>query len=1038
MIRIRRSVASGLLFGVAQVLAVVVVQNATETEAYAQVGSGSLTGRIQDASTRAPIADCVVTVTSPGLQGEQIVVTDGSGNYRIPNLPPGVYQLRLEKESYKPYARDGISLRADTTIRVDAQLLPESLKEDIVVVARPPTVDVGSTNTGVNVDAEMIRRVPLVSPTGAGGATRSFESLATAAPGVKSDAYGVSVNGASSPENNYVIDGVTANNPANGTLGVSLSSEFVKEVNVVTGGYMPEYGRSTGGILNVVTKSGSNEFHGSVWGTVSPGFMVGTQKLVKRFDSTLAVQSRLSSISDFGLDVGGPIIKDKLWFYVGLQIAREAYNLDRQINMFAFGPSGNALTDQQRNPQAIEIPGASQRFLAERRNYQLFTKFTYSVNSQNRINVSFSTTPSYSGGDGNYPIGTGALNGSYNSIANKNFDASYNTTVKWTSDFDNKKYLLDTTLGWSHQRNYTRAADGTGVTNPTGLAGLPSANYVYPRPITDFESGPWNQYCDPVNTASPKYCPLPTYNVGGPGFLDEGRLNRYQGKVVVTRFLEALGHHVIKAGVDLEYFSYDHPRGYGGGMAFQDDGQAVYQNRNFGYLTAPDRATILPVFRANSNSLIAGGFLQDSWSVLDKFTLNLGLRYDHQVIYANDGAVALALPHQWSPRLGAIFDPTQTGRSKLYVNYARFYQNVPLGLADRAASGEPGVRGAVDRTKCDPRKTDQLTGSCLDGANVQVANGPASPDRRFSSVGGGKTAIDPSVNPQSSDQIVLGGDYDLAKSIRASVFYTKQWMNYVIEDMSRDEAQTYFIGNPGYGISKDFPKAERNYDSLTMQIQKTFGDHWLAQGSYTLSWLRGNYSGLFRPETAQLDPNITSDFDLISLLPNRTGFLPGDRRHQFKLFGSYEFEITNDTRLNVGAAARAQSGTPTGAFGRHVLYGRREVFLTERGTGPRNPWTYNLDTNLSYTIHFDKDHDFAITMDVFNLLNLQETTQIDQEYTRQRVLPIPGGQLSDLPGQVKSSNSRTFNPTTDVSANFGQPSSFQDPRTVRFGMRATF
>ncbi len=106
----------------------------------------------------------------------------------------------------------------------------------------------GSTTIGVNVDQEFIRRIAVNRPGGKGGAARSFESLAELAPGAQNDQYGVSINGATSPENGYVVDGLSTNDPAFGINASPLSIEFVQDVNVITGGYMPEYGRSTGGV----------------------------------------------------------------------------------------------------------------------------------------------------------------------------------------------------------------------------------------------------------------------------------------------------------------------------------------------------------------------------------------------------------------------------------------------------------------------------------------------------------------------------------------------------------------------------------------------------------------------------------------------------------------------------------------------------------------------------------------------------------------------------------------------------------------------
>ncbi|HEX8705360.1 MAG TPA: TonB-dependent receptor, partial [Myxococcaceae bacterium] len=229
-------------------------------------GTSVIFGTVTDTVSKRPIADVLVTATSPNLQGEQSIVTDSSGAYRLPQLPSGVYTLRFEREAFKPFTREGITVRLDYSVRVNVELIPESaLTEEISIVAAAPTVDVGSATTGVNVSETFLRNIAVVAPTGKGAASRSFEALAELAPGANADTYGVSISGATSPENQYIVDGVSVNNPGFGINGTPLSIEFIKEVNVISGGYLPEYGRSTGGVVNAVTKSGSNEFHGSVF-----------------------------------------------------------------------------------------------------------------------------------------------------------------------------------------------------------------------------------------------------------------------------------------------------------------------------------------------------------------------------------------------------------------------------------------------------------------------------------------------------------------------------------------------------------------------------------------------------------------------------------------------------------------------------------------------------------------------------------------------------------------------------------------------------
>ncbi|MFP2899046.1 YfbK domain-containing protein [Corallococcus sp. 4LFB] len=182
------------------------------------VGKGVIIGTVIDVVTRKPVPDVVVTAVSPSMQGEQTVVADAQGNYRIPELPAGTYTVRFEKEAFKVYARTDIQLRANRTIRLNVEMLPEPFSRSVEIMGSPPTIDVGSTNQGVNVDPEFIRRIAVSRPAGKGGATRDFESLAELGPSTTSDSYGVGI-GTSQPGNGYVVDGLSTSDPAFGVNG---------------------------------------------------------------------------------------------------------------------------------------------------------------------------------------------------------------------------------------------------------------------------------------------------------------------------------------------------------------------------------------------------------------------------------------------------------------------------------------------------------------------------------------------------------------------------------------------------------------------------------------------------------------------------------------------------------------------------------------------------------------------------------------------------------------------------------------------------
>ena len=1057
----------------------------TPKAAHAQQGMAVLQGTVVDAATKQPVPDVVVTVTSPALQGEQMVVTDSSGLYRIPSLPPGVYTMRLEKEQYKPYSRDAITLRADTTIRMNADLLPEALKaEEVTVVARPPSVDVGSSSTGQNIGSDFTRRIPVGAPGGKGGGSRSFESIAESTPGANADTYGTSINGTTSPENQYVLDGMSVNNPAFGVVGTPLSMEFIKEVNVISGGYMPEYGRATGGMLNVVTKSGSNEFHGGVFGYYSPGALEGKRSLIRRAGQTVSTDTSLGYIGDIGADIGGPIVKDKLWFYVGLDFAKTRFNLKRAFNrsrVLPYSGMGSPELDPvaaARGEQEL-IPGSETDWAAESTAIQAMGKLTFAINQDNQLHLAVFATPTQSGGNGKYGINplngqpeadprtTQGLNGPYNALAHTRNTSAFDTSLKWTSAFDNKRVLIDTTVGWHHETSGVHGADGSGpteTTNPNVLAGQQRVGWRRNNPalggyhqVYTFDTanvGNIQALCDP---ASGYWCPVTTWNTGGPGAINSQVLDRYQARSILTYLLQGAGHHVIKAGVDVEYNQYEMTKAFSGQTFYREsvNGLNFQDYRGYGFMRGPDDYIGLPYLRTKTKSVTAGGFVQDSWSVMDKVTLNVGIRYDAQFLYDTYGNRGLSLPNQWSPRAGVIYDPTQSGRAKLFGNYARFYETVPLDMADRSLSGEASAisrHQAVNATRtCNPSIPGQPAGMgpCLGSDNLIPIGSPPNTNYALAG-GGGSIPVDPNIKPQSTDELVAGGEYEVIRDARVGLSYTKRWMNYVIEDMSRDEAQTYFLGNPGYGTSTDFPKPKRNYDAVTAYFTKVFADEWLAQVSYTVSYLRGNYAGLFRPETQQLDPNINSDFDLRSLLANRDGPLPGDRTHQVKVYGARDWILTPEHHVTTGVSFRGRSGTPTGYYGSHGVYGPDETFILPRGSGPRTPWEFGADLSLGYRFQIDKDKSVAATVDIFNIFNFQAVTLSDQRWTASDVQPNTTGAQPDangyIPGIVKSgvlpppasTEEEYYLQPGEKNPNFGRPLAYQAPRVFRFGLRTTF
>jgi hypothetical protein len=949
-------------------------QVAISSTAEAGPNDAILVGVVKDVSTGEAIEGAVVVVRGEKLQGERTQTTNVSGLYRIPNLTPGEnYEITVLHKGYGAgQKRSGLSLRASATLRVDVYMTATGNDKEVINVTVPaPTVDVGAASIGLSVDKEMARRVPIALPTGKGGANRSFEAVAEATPGARNDTYGTSVAGTTSPENKYYVDGMSVNDPAFGLNGAGLSVEFVEEVRVEAGGYLPEYGRATGGIVNAVTKSGSNEFHGSVYANYTPGQLFGRNQVPVREGSSVVTDRNLGWIGDVGFDVGGRIVKDKLWFYAGANIARTVYNLDTRWNRKLYQPSGMGsdpyLRDMDGNPIPLTDPitgystveriaGTEERRKAQATQIQVLGKLTYSPKKNHTLELLGIYMPTLSGGNGTFSMNqatalpeVGTVAGSYNALASKSRDSNADLNLTWKATADDNKWNFDTFLGWHHQNNFSLPVDGSRVGSTSGLAGEPGMIYRQNNPnfhdLSDAKLGAFNQMtpdgiCGYINNSldasvRAPICPVSGWTTGGAGFIYERKGDRIQARSIATRILYGAGTHTLKFGIDFEYMSYNSNRGYSGGTLYREgtNGQTISDFRQYAFLTGPGQgghpqqpavARLLDDDRRLHPGLV-GDRRQGDPQRRPPLRRAAPVRRRRQ---AGDGPAEPALAAR-RPDLGPDAERT--------VEAVRQLRQV---LPERAA--QPGGPRRLGRARLavDPRGQHAAGGQCLRSDQPERERGlpgrrrpdhprrlehqrPAvGPDGRRQ--GGGRSEVEGPVDRRDRGS---AREYEIIRDARLGLTYSHRWMTRTIEDMSRDEATTYFIGNPGYGIARDFPKAQRVYDAVMLYVDKKFTRNFLMNASYTLAFNRGNISGLFRPESGQLDPNINSTFDLVSLLVNQYGYLPGDTSHAIKLFTAGEIPLPKghsitarrvvpgqlrraDQRPRVARPVRRQRGLP--------------------------------------------------------------------------------------------------------------------------------
>jgi len=275
--------------------------------------TGAITGTVTD-EAGAPLPGVTVTISGPNLMGTRTYVTDARGIYRFPALPPGNYTIKAELQGFTSVVNESVRLSTTTTLSIDIIMKQTVLAEELTVVAKAPTIDVKSTETAsVSLSNEILRNIPY---------SQFTADIVNMAPGVSADsAYGASQGTGIA----YSMDGVNVADPDTGTAWVFLDHNIIEEAKIMGVGLPAEYGNFTGVIFNLVTKSGGNSFSGHMEfdfqgkRTDSPKGLWGTTNNSAYLEDFPDLTAPLAKLMDINGHLGGPIIKDKLWFYLGLQ-----------------------------------------------------------------------------------------------------------------------------------------------------------------------------------------------------------------------------------------------------------------------------------------------------------------------------------------------------------------------------------------------------------------------------------------------------------------------------------------------------------------------------------------------------------------------------------------------------------------------------------------------------------------------------------------------------------------------------------------------
>lgn len=974
--------------------------------AYAQTGqTGAIAGTAKQAGTALP--GVTVEVRSAALQGVRTAVTDVGGNFRFTLLPPGAYNVTATLSGFNTVTQNNVFVELDHTVTLDVVMSP-SASASIVVTGAAPVVDVTSTVQGANITSETMRALPL---------GRNFVAAAQIAPGTNADARGTTVYGSSGLENSYVIDGLNTTGIALGGQVKLVNSDFISEVEALTGGLPAEYGRMTGGAINAVTKSGSNEFHGDVFGYDSGGSLNSDNTTAANLPTSSTTIGSIDKQYDAGADLGGYIMKDRLWFFGAYDRVSET-DISTRINSDLINPGFPTIT------VGSGLPSKLTRDLYA-------GKLSLALTSSHLVNLSILGDPSATSGAIFAIAGAPSTYTGTNKVGSNDFVGRY-------SGVFGTNWNVNATAGRHHELN-TLTGPGSSI------------------PLT-------------VDRTQ-----VPNLRLGGFGLFTNQDYKRDTGKLDVSAFF---GSHQFKVGGDLEDQTAINANTESGGASLQkrctvavvnnacpSTGQVYYTHEAYiNDRSSTFNSTDPTTFSSNVLGTLASApkdhnkslYIQDSWKVLTNLTLNLGYRWEEQQVGSRDGTNAIDLKHDTAPRLGLIWDPANNGRTKVYANYGRFYEAIPMDINLRAFGGEL----QLDANNLDPTAGNFLTPTPVCPIGVTVGCVPAlAQGKAFRLLGslGNAEPVDPNLKGQYIDEYLLGSDYEIAPNLAVGIKYTYRNLGNVIEDFLIGSTGEYLIANPGVGTGSTgtsflgdvvkYGKAERKYKGIELHAEKRFSNNYQFFTSYVWSQLKGNYDGTFQASTGQADPNINSAFDYADFLVNNNGFLSNDRTHVVKFYGSYTFSNGFAKGLDIGMGTHWESGVPLTAQGYAVSYRNFEYYLTTRGALGRGPADYEADIHAGFPIPVRGSH-VSLLLDVFNVFNRQSATNLDQRYnqagdpactgvpaalcnTDGGILNVPG--TTNAAGQLANARLTATNPSFLKAG-----TTFTGVRSVRLGARWTF
>ena len=987
------------------------------------IPTATITGRVT--ADGAAIPGVTVSVTSPNLQGTRTAETTSAGDYNLPLLPPGQYTVRFELAGMQPVTRT-ITLTAARTDRLDVELRPSAVEEAITVTATTPvTAAVESTQVSTNFSQDFIDELPV---------TRSLTGVTLLAPGVNSNGPGgnMMISGAMSFDSLFLVNGAIVNENLRGQPHDLFIEDAIQETTVLSGGVSAEYGNFTGGVVSAITKSGGNDFSGSLranltnesWASETPLTVDQEDKINPSFEGT----------------VGGPFLRDRLWFFGAGRFAETEDIRQTEPGLARAG-------DQDANgvPIAVGTPLTPLTYPHTTEQTRLEGKLTGSITNAHNVVLSY------------MDIG----------------DIETNQTGQTIMDLDS--------LVAERQRpqallvaNYTGALTSNffveGQYSKKDFAfvgsGSPYYDIIKGTLITDRARGA--RYWSPTfrNTPEGEQRDIRVYTAKANYFLSSARM----------------GSHDLRLGYE-NFNEVRHVNNYQNGSDFRISvpntivrGNQIFPRMPGGATGTLTRISWLPIFVLSQGSdyTTHAVYLNDRWTLSDRWTFNVGGRYDKNDAISGDGRLQIADNSTFSPRLAAHFDLFGNGRLILNSSYGHYVGRLSEGAANdadpagRTASLQwdyrgPSINNDVNAPTSSLIPTDQAIKMVMDWF---FANGGTDrrPFRTTPSIPGVESIFEEGgLRPPVVKELTFGvGSAIGTRGYARADLIWRNWDNFYI---SYRDTSTGKITDPRTNttydlsiIGTDSDIYDRQYTGVQTQFRYNVLQRFDVGGTYTWSRLVGNVTG----EDSGSGPLVGVAGEYPEFRREEwnypMGYLNGDQRHRARVWASYDLP-TPVGEFNLSLLQNFDSGTRTSVDGDVDTrpYVTDPGYLTEpasvtyffggRGTLKTDDIT-RTDLALNYRLQLGGVQLF-VQPEVLNLFNEQGVESYDEEVLTAVDCPPPTGNTT-LQAPCPARGLARFNPFTEkpvegthyiLGPNFGKPddeSDYQTPRTFRVSLGLRF